>query len=436
MPRHEAPITRRGALCGVAVTVLAAKSINGVLGQMTASTDKVPTPFWVAVEQGKLDAIVRRVREFPWGAFTVPPGADEWRYGPSPAFMRELCAHWIERYDWRGQEAAINAVPQFTTQVSGASLHFVHERGSGPSPRPLLIVPGWPYSFHSYSNTVERLAHPERFGGRVEDAFSVVIPSIPGFGFSGRPAAPMGPRRVAELFDNLMVGTLGYERYMAHGGDWGAPIVDFLGFSRPEHITGVHLTMVLVRADGAPALSGKMAPGASEAEQAFAGAEIAVWVKEGAYAQLAATKPLSPAYAMADSPVGIAAWIVEAFHAWSDRREQPFEALFSHDQLLTEVMLYLVSGSFGTSTWIDAADEQEQFYTVPLGKRIEVPVGIAAFPDPVFLPVPREIAEKSHNVVHYTVMPRGGHFPFYEVPELLVDDLRKFATAIAPQNDR
>lgn len=227
-------------------------------------------------------------------------------------------------------------------------VRYVHERGSGDAPTPLLIAHGWPYSFHSYDRLVDQLAHPERHGGRVEDAFSVVIPSYPGYDFSARPPVPMGPHAIAMLFDGLMA-TLGYHRYVAHGGDWGAHVTSLLGLHRPERVIGIHSTALAMREAGAEQLTGEAPADASEEERAFVAAEAAIWRREGAYSQLHATKPAKLGYAMLDSPVGVAAWIVEAFHAWSDRSSRSFEELFTSDQLLTEVMLYLGTDAFPTS---------------------------------------------------------------------------------------
>ncbi len=386
-------------------------------------------PFRVNIAEDRLSSIQQRVKAYRWNALSEPLGADVWRYGPPIAWMRELCAYWAESYDWRVQEQAMNTVPHFLTTVSGVDLHFVHERGSGTNPRALLVAHGWPYSFHSYTHLVDQLCHPERHGGRIEDAFSVVIPSYPGYDFSARPAEPMGPRAIAFLFDELM-GRLGYDRYVVHGGDWGAHITSLLGFHRPERVEGIHTMALALRESGAEQLTGKTPPDASEEEKAFVADEYARWQQEGAYSQLHATKPVKLAYAMLDSPVGVAAWIIEAFYAWSDQTERSFEDLFTRDQLLTEVMLYLVTDAFPTSTWIYGAKRQEE-RTLPPGRRVEVPTAVAAFRDPVFPMPPRAVAEKSHHVVRYAQLPRGGHFPFYEAPDLLVEDLRAFSRHLA-----
>ncbi len=387
-------------------------------------------PFRIDIAEARLKAIQERVRAFRWDAWNEPADAGDWRYGPPAAYMRALCGYWGNSYDWRIHEHAMNARPNFITEIDGLDIHFVHERGSGPRPVPLLIAHGWPYSFHSYDGVIDRLAHPERHGGRAEEAFSVVVPSYPGYDFSGRPREPMGPRATAFLFDKLME-KLGYNRYMVHGGDWGAHITSLLGFHRPQRVLGIHSTALALRESGAEQLSGKVPTGASAEQRAFASTEHALWQREGAYSQLHATKPTKLGYALMDSPVGVAAWIVEAFYAWSDRRERAFEALFTPDQLLTEVMLYLVTDAFPASLWIYGAKRNEEM-TLPLGRRVTVPTALAAFPDPVFPMPPRHIAQHSHDVVQYTEMAFGGHFPFYEAPDLLIEDLRRFRKRVAP----
>ena len=386
-------------------------------------------PFQVHVAEKVLDRIRERVRAFRWDAWGEPRDADDWRYGPPASFMRALCGYWSDGYDWRLHERSMNEMAHFVTDVDGIDLHFVHERGSGTSPVPLLIAHGWPYSSHSYDSLVGQLAHPEQHGGTTEDAFSVVVPSYPGYDFSSRPPHPMGPLAVALLFDNLMM-KLGYDRYVVHGGDWGAHVTSLLGFHRSEHVIGIHSTALCLREAGAGQLSGETPADAGAEQRSFAANEYAIWQREGAYSQVQATKPAKLGYAMIDSPVGTAAWIVEAFHAWSDRTDRRFEEVFTFDQLLTEVMLYLVTDAFPTSTWIYGAKRLEE-KTLPVGSRVEVPTALAAFRDPVFPMPSRQIAQRSHNVVQYSEFSRGGHFPFYEAPDSLVADLRAFRRVIS-----
>ncbi len=405
----------------------------GYVEDSMTKPDSSKTPairsFKIDVAESRLEMIQDRVRAFRWDAWSEPADADDWRYGPPATFMRGLCEHWVERYDWRRHEHAMNARPHFITTIDDADVHFIHEKGSGTNPAPLLIAHGWPYSFHSYAGLIDRLAHPERYGASVEEAFSVVVPSYPGYDFSSRPSQPMGPRAIAFLFDKLMA-RLEYNRYIAHGGDWGAHITSLLGFHLPHRVFGIHSTALAIREAGAEQLSGEVPSDATEEQRAFVASECAIRRQEGAYSQLHATKPVKLGYAMMDSPVGTAAWIVEAFHAWSDRRERTFDELFTPDQLLTEVMLYLVTDAFPTSTWIYGAKRQEEMTLSP-GRRVTVPTGLAAFPDPVFPMPPRQIAQRSHDVVQYTEMAFGGHFPFYEAPDLLINDLRKFRKRVA-----
>jgi pimeloyl-ACP methyl ester carboxylesterase len=394
----------------------------------SVTSPEMPRPYQISVGDEKLDWIRNRVSSYRWEAISEPSDADSWRYGPPISFMRELCRYWVDEYDWRAQEHAMNTSPHFKVTVDGLDIHFVHERGSGSSPRPLLIAHGWPYSFQSYNHLVDRLAHPERHGGRVEDAFSIVIPSYPGYDFSARPQEPIGPRAISMLFDKLM-NVLNYDRYLVHGGDWGAHITSLLGLHKAERVAGIHSLGLALRDSTAEQLTGKVSPDATEEEKAFVKHEMVMWQGEGAYSALQATKPSKLSFAMLDSPVGVAAWIIEAFHAWSDRSKRPFAEIFTRDQLLTEVMLYLVTDAFPTSIWIYGGKRKEEM-TIPAGQRVEVPTGLSAFPDPVFPMPPQEVAEKSHRVVYYSKPASGGHFPFYEVPDELVNELRCFSRLV------
>lgn len=388
------------------------------------------TPFRVHIPDENLARIRERIQSFRWADFPEPHDAGDWRYGPPAAWMRTLCNYWLTGYQWRDAERNINAAEHFLTTIDAQELHFIHERGSGTRARPLLLVHGWPYSFASYLHLIEPLAHPERFGGNEEDAFSVVIPSLPGFDFSSPPLTPIGPRRIASLFNQLMTETLGYDDYLIHGGDWGSAIAEMLGLHHRADIRGIHLTMLSVRHHGAAPRTGSVGASADAHERAFAEREAQLWKNESAYARIQATKPLKLAYSMFDSPVGVAAWIAEAFHAWSDLSQRSFSDAVSMDRLLTEIMLYLVTDSFGPSTWIYVAEGLEGYQTLPRGSSIDVPVALAAYRDPVFPMPPREVASLSHSVVRYTTMPTGGHFPFYEDPGALVDDLRDFARGL------
>jgi len=356
-----------------------------------------PEPFTIAVPQERIDRILRRVSSYDWDAM---PAQDGWALGTSHAFLRDLSAYWAEGYDWRRAEREMNAFAHITAEVGGLRLHAVRERGSGSAPVPLLLLHGWPYSFASFLGVIEPLAHPERFGGDADEGFDVVVASLPGYGFSGRPAAPLGPKAMGDLLDSLMTEVLGYPRYLVQGGDWGGFIASRLGFDHPAHVLGVHSNSFMVRHDGAMLGSGQTGPGAAtDEERAFVQREAQGFMAEGGYAIIQGTRPQSLGVAMQDSPVGAAAWILEKFHGWSDRRERPFSDISTRDQLLTEVMVYLATDTFTTSTWIYPAYVMEHSATLPAGQRVEVPTAFAAFPDPAFAPPPRAYMERSHRVV-------------------------------------
>jgi microsomal epoxide hydrolase len=383
-----------------------------------------PTPFHISIPQEKLDDIQSRIKNYPWQ--TVTTFDPTWAHGPPPDELRSICDYWTKQYKWRETEKAINSLPNFTAQVSDHTIHFVHERGSGTNPQPLLLLHGWPYSFHSYTHLVPRLAHPERFGGKAEDGFTVIVPSLPGFAFTSKPSKPVDPREAASIMNELMTSVLGYPKYIAHGGDWGSYTSELLALYYPDNCVGIHITMSSVRHHGGAPRSGEYVPGASDEEIAFAKKEKELWDGEKAYNLLQSTRPLKLAYALLDSPVGTAAWILEAFAAWADLRGKKLTEAFTMEQLIDEVMIYLVTDSVNTATWIYVGDHELGSWTLPEGKKIEVPVGVLASPDPVFPMPPREALEKSHRVVMWKDSDRGGHFPFYEIGELVVQQLVSF----------
>jgi len=266
---------------------------------------------------------------------------------------------------------------------------------------------------------IDKLAYPSRHGGKPEDAFDLVIPSLPGFGFSSKPKRPIGQRATARLFNMLMTEVLGYDRYLAQGGDWGGLVTGFLGLDHPAHVKAIHLNMMGIRS---------AAPPQGEAELAWAQQGAANTQALGAYFQLQATRPQSLAWAMADNPVGQAAWIVERFHDWSDLRTKPFEGVYSFDRLLTNIMIYVMTGSFTTSVWYYRALFEEGGAALPPGQRVETPTAFANFPgEALYQTPPRSYAERVYNVSRWTDMPRGGHFAAMEEPNLYVDEVRAWA---------
>jgi len=380
-----------------------------------------PQPFIISIPDSRITQIRDRVARFDWDDF---PDAGGWSAGIAKAEMRRIVDYWAEGFDWRAQEARLNRVPHFRAEVEGIPIHLVHIKGSAPGKRPpLLLSHGWPGSFLEFEAAAERLANPERFGGRAQDGLDLVIPSLPGYGLSGRPAAPLGPRTIARLFDTLMTDVLGYRTYVAQGGDWGSIVSSWLAHDHADACVALHLNMCLMQTDDAK-------PKTPE-DKAYLDNFTRMQMIEGGYAHQQGTRPQTLGYALADSPVGTAAWILEKFAAWSDLPRPhgvpQLEATYTLDQLLTNVMLYVATGNIVASTWIYwAAGRDGQ----ALEHRVDVPTAVAAFPDPIFPPPPRSYAEQSFAITRWTAMARGGHFAAMEQPAAFADDVRAFVLSL------
>jgi microsomal epoxide hydrolase len=378
-------------------------------------TTEAPRPFTIQVPDDVLADLRERLHRVRWP--DEIPGAG-WRYGTALAYIRDLAAYWRDRYDWRTQEAQLNRFRQFTVSLGGSELHFIHEPGVGPSPLPLLLSHGWPGSIVEFRQLIPLLTDPARFGGDPADAFTVVAPSLPGYAFSFRPDQPrLNIVEIADLFATLMTDVLGYRRFAAQGGDWGAFITSRLGFAYPDRLAGIHVNLLSVRRDvPAPARP-------TPEEQAFI-EELAHWQREETgYQWIQGTKPQTLAYGLTDSPVGLAAWIVEKFQTWSDC-DGDVDRRFGKDMLLTNVMLYWVTGAINSSFWPYYARFHGP-WPIPDGQRIGVPTGYAEFPHEILHP-PRSMAERVYNIRRWTRMPRGGHFAALEEPEALAADVRAF----------
>ena len=377
-----------------------------------------PRPFRIDVHQEVLDDIRARVAAYPW--FEMPADGG-WDYGANLDYLRDLCGYWADGYDWRAEEAKLNVLPHFKADVDGLDLHFIHEKGSGSNPLPLVITHGWPGSVAEFAEIIGPLAHPEQHGGDPDDAFDVIAPSLPGFGFSGKPDRPIGPRRMAGYIDELMKG-LGYDSYLAQGGDWGSAVSSWLGFDHAASCRAIHLNCLTMRASGGSQ---------TEEEKAWAKSFAAEQEMLEGYRILQATRPLSLSAAMMDSPVGVAAWIIEKFHDWSDLTEGNLDQVYGRDDLLTNVMIYLVTRSFNTASWIYYGRREEGGRTLsPEGHRVEVPTACALFPEEMLSWPPRSYVERMYNVTRWTPMERGGHFAAMEAPDALVEDIRAFARSL------
>jgi microsomal epoxide hydrolase len=371
-------------------------------------------PFQVDWSAAAIGVVLDRVRHYPWPP--APEVADGWGYGTDAVFLKTLCAHWLDGYDWRAAVADLNRWPQFTARIEDFDIHFVHVVGEAGGKRPLLLSHGWPGSHYEFWQAIEPLAYPSRHGGDPADAFDLVIPSLPGFGFSSKPKTPFGQRATARLFNTLMTEVLGYDRYLAQGGDWGAFVTSCLGLDYPANLKAIHLNMMGFRPHGGPR---------SEAETTWITRQNAMMDVMGAYFRLQASKPQSLAWLGAGNPVGQAAWIIERFYDWCDRREVAFEQTFSKDQLITNVMIYVMTGSFATGAWYYRALLEEGGVVLAEGQRCEVPTAFANFPgELLYQAPPRSWAERVYNITRWSDMEKGGHFAAMEQPEPFVDDVR------------
>jgi pimeloyl-ACP methyl ester carboxylesterase len=374
-----------------------------------------PAPFTIHVADEVLADLGERLRRVRWPD-EIPGGG--WRYGTDLAYLRSLVDHWRDAYDWRAAERRLNAFRQFTAPLAGIDLHFIHEPGVGPAPLPLLLSHGWPGSVWEFHKIIPLLTDPARFGGDASDAFTIVAPSLPGYAFSFRPDQPrFGIAEIADVFAALMTDVLGHHRFGAQGGDWGAFVTARLGFAHPDQLAGIHLNLLPISRDPRAIAT----PTEDEARYAE---ELQRWLHdETGYQWIQGTKPQTLAYALTDSPVGLCAWIVEKLRTWSDCGGD-VERRFTKDEILTNVMLYWVTGAIGSSFWPYYARFHDG-WPIPGHARLEVPAAYAEFPREILHP-PRVWAERAYNVKRWTVMPSGGHFAALEEPEALAADIRAF----------
>jgi pimeloyl-ACP methyl ester carboxylesterase len=378
-------------------------------------------PFTILVPEHTLDDLRGRLQRIRW-----PQEVEhhDWAYGTSGAYLKGLAEYWQSEFDWRQQEATLNHLGHYRAEVDGVGVHFIHARGVGPRPLPIVLTHGYPDSFVRFLKIIPMLTDPAAHGGDAGDAFDVVVPSLPGYGFSDKPHKKGLTFHVGDLWHTLMTETLHYERFAAHGGDWGSTVTEQLARGHGASLVGIHLTDVpfwhLFQKPKDP----------SAAERAFF-ARNDEWIpKEGAYALIQGTRPYSLAPGLNDSPIGLAAWIVEKFHDWSDC-DGDIETRFTKDELLTNIMIYWMTGTIGSSflPYYDFTNSGALTWMVEAFKQwtgsSDVPTAFAIFPKDISHP-PREWAERFFNVQRWTDMPRGGHFAAMEEPELLVDDIRAF----------
>jgi microsomal epoxide hydrolase len=372
-------------------------------------------PFRIEIPQADLDDLRDRLARTRWP--DQLPGVG-WDYGIPLEYVRELAEYWRTGYDWRVHEARLNAFDQFTTTIDGQLIHFLHVRSAESGALPLIITHGWPGSVVEFMNVIGPLTDPAAHGGDPADAFHLVVPSIPGYGFSG-PTRDRGwdVRRIARAWASLME-RLGYQRYGAQGGDWGSSISRELGLIAPGHLIGVHLNMLIPYVRDEPADLTEQERGRLEALRRFQSTG-------SGYFAIQSTRPQTLAYGLTDSPAGQLAWITEKFGEWTDGG-LPDEAV-DRDQLLTNVTLYWVTGTAGSSARLYYETARSRAWAPPAVSA--VPTGVAVFPREIAPPI-RRFAELSDNIVHWSEFDRGGHFAAMEVPDLLVRDVRAFFRAV------
>jgi microsomal epoxide hydrolase len=385
-----------------------------------ANNDAAPiTPFEIAVPDAAIADLQRRLRNT-----RLPDQIDNssWEYGTDIAYLTELIEYWQDDFDWREQETQLNQFDQFKTEIDGLAMHFIHQRSENPDAIPLMIVHGWPGSISEFTKIIGPLTDPLAHGGDSADAFHVIAPSLPGFGFSGIPNQPgYSPEKIAHVLAALM-GKIGYPRYAIAGGDWGAIINRHLANNYPQRLIGLHSNMMLAGAPSDP----QQRDAVTDAEEAARTARGAYMQNERAYQQIQGSKPQTLGYGLNDSPAGLAAWITEKFHGWTDMPQGADGYLdnhFSKDEILTNIAIYWFTGTITASTRIYYENSKTAVEN-PIGY-IDVPTGAAIFPAEIFI-TPRAWAEAAYDLRHWSVMDEGGHFAALEKPQLYLNDLREF----------
>jgi pimeloyl-ACP methyl ester carboxylesterase len=367
-------------------------------------------PFRISVPDDVLADLKARLRNTRWPEAEL---VDDWSQGIPLKWVQEICRYWSEAYDWRAREAKLNRFPQFKTEIDGLGVHFLHVRSPHPEAMPVIITHGWPGSVVEFTKVIEPLTNPTTHGGAAADAFHVVCPSLPGFGFSDKPKARgCGIERIAAMWAALMA-RLGYTSYAAQGGDWGSAVTTAIGAQDPAHCLGIHITLAM---GSRPNVGEQPTP---EETRALAGLKhYRAW--DSGYSKQQATRPQTVGYGLTDSPSGQAAWILEKFWAWTDCDGDPLNIL-TRDELLDNVMLYWI-----TETAASSARLYWESFGRPRPYKVTVPTGVAVFPKEIVPPVRRWMEEAFPNIQHWSEMPKGGHFAAFEQPELFVQEVRSF----------
>ncbi len=362
------------------------------------------------------DEVIDRIRARLAGATLPQPRGQGWEHGASIDYLEQFRSHWLDHFDWAAAQGRLNAQPQFTVTIDGLRVHFYWARGSGPAPRPLLLTHGWPGSVVEFLPAIDALTHPDTTGGDSADSFDVVVPSLPGFGFSGRPAGVLGPQSTARLWRRLMTEVLGYRRFGAQGGDLGSMVTAYLGGEHADVVSAIHLNFVPIR----PVPDAEL----TDEERRWKRDADAYRARELDYFLLQQHRPQTLAVALQDNPLGAAAWMLERLNSWSDGG---VAQAFRIDDLITNLLLYIATGRIESSLWFYRSFLLECEGRTHPSTRVEVPTGVAVFPKEMLNGrPPRTWADRDYHLVRWSLMQRGGHFACLEQPELYVRDIRKF----------
>ena len=371
-------------------------------------------PFTIAIPDEDLADLRRRIKSTRWPEAEV---VDDWSQGIPLAYVQDVAAYWADDHDWRRGEAGLNRFDQFITEIDGVDIHFIHQRSPHADAFPVIVTHGWPGSIVEFHKVIEPLVNPTAHGGRAEEALHIICPTLPGYGFSGKPAAAgWGVEKIAAIWATLMA-RLGYDRFGAQGGDWGAAVTTQIGRDG-GNCAGIHLNMPL----GAPTKQARENPTAEDQDALDAFKHYQDW--DSGYSKQQSTRPQTLGYALVDSPVGQMAWILEKFWAWTDCDGHPENAL-TRDEMLDNIMLYWLTASGASSARL----YWESFGKIRGKGKVELPTGVAAFPKEI-LRGPRSWCEDHYNITHWTTMARGGHFAAFEQPEAFVADVRKFFATV------
>ena len=377
--------------------------------------------FQINIDEKIINDIHDSILKFNWDNL---PNINNWDLGVNKYILKDLCDYWVLKYKWKNIEADLNNLKHYIAEVDDLNIHFIYEKGQNTNSIPLLISHGWPGSFLEFKNIMEPLTNPKKFGLNDEICFDLIVPSIPGFAFSKAPEKPFGPRKIASYYNKLMTKVLNYKNYMAQGGDWGGAISSWLGYDHKDFCRAIHLNIMIMRDKNGPQ---------SEEESTWQKNFKKEQVMEEGYRSLQATKPQTLAFAMNENPVGIAAWILEKFHSWSDLKNKTVLDVYSKEDLITNIMIYIVTNTFNSASWIYYGRREEGGRIMNIQDKITTPTACALFPAEFLSWPPKSYVERLYNVIQWTVHPSGGHFAAMEEPKLLLNDIRNFGYKVKSQ---